>query len=307
MKTLLLITAAALVAFLPTIARADRITATVTITNLPVEGDTLVFNTTRTWKTNVTSAATQIGTANSIGQATTNLWQQIISHPFAGPVNPIWVATNQIQLRAANGQAVSASLTGTWGTLTLSTQTVVSAKAVMVPLSSEPVASVRTNIISQLVDDIFNNGLATTAAGQTSSVLSNYVNTGGSVQTIGGDKTFTGTNRFNGTANVYNGGQVTNASMGNIRSPYALTNNGIMYFASGGSDPSYAIAPDSNGRPSIWTVTINGSFERVLGTLLAYTPTDNNLLTYNVALIKFAQLAGPNAFLGTNSFAQVTN
>lgn len=175
----------------------DRITATVTVTNVAANNDTLVINgVTRTWKTQpVTTVATQIGVTNSIGAVATNLFNHLAAYPFAGSLLLTRSGTNAVTLSTLLSGAMAASLTGTWGTIALSTQSVPVLQAVRVPFSSMPLpASDRTNQASHLVTALSlyaTNGIAAAAT-----VGANFVNNATEQTGIAGGKTWTGTNQF---------------------------------------------------------------------------------------------------------------
>ena len=92
---------------------AERITATITVTNLPANSQTLVVNSdTRTWYDTVTNIATEVATAASGQAAATNLWLHIARSQFAGPIVPSWVSTNEIALQGASGLAMALTASG---------------------------------------------------------------------------------------------------------------------------------------------------------------------------------------------------
>jgi len=134
---------------------ADRITATITITNAPTtNGMTVVVNAdTRTWTNNVVTPASQILTNNSIGGITTNYWFQINANPYAGGLQPLWIATNQVGLVGTVGGALAVSFAGNYAAVSYTTQAVSALLTVRVPLSAET-AAVRTNIASLLAAGI---------------------------------------------------------------------------------------------------------------------------------------------------------
>lgn len=308
MRTILSLAILATAIAVQAAATTERVTATLDLINYPSPDDNLAVNgSTRTWKASVSTPASEILIGANVGGCTTNLWRHILANGFTGPVMPVWGSTNQLRLVGAVGQAMTVTASGAWATISYSTQTVAQATVVRVPIATEPNLSVRTNVASQLVADIFNSGLSSNAIAADSPVMAHFVSNGGPEQTITGVKTWTGTNSFSASQSKWSGGVITNASVGNLRMPYSLTNNGLVYFALGGSDPSYAVAPDINGRPSIFTVTINGSGQRVLGTFLPYAPSDNNLLTFSVATNRFGQFVAANVWIGTNQFTLITN
>jgi len=107
MRRLLLI---ALLLAIPAISQAaSRITATITVTNTPAEGDYFILNSdTRTWRTNaVTIPASEILIGAAIGAHTTNAFLQIAANPFTGPVIPRYNGTNAVDLIGQVSEAMS--------------------------------------------------------------------------------------------------------------------------------------------------------------------------------------------------------
>lgn len=204
----------------PVASATDRITTTITFTNNPADGNTFTFNgAARTFKNTVATPATQIAIGASFAGTATNFYLQVSAYPYGGGVVVSQTATNVVQLLGAVGQAITASMAGTWGTITYSTQAVAVANTIRVPFSAEPTASVRTNNASQLVSDI--NTYSTTALSDTAPATANLVNKA-QAQTITGNKT------FNGNLNTF-----TNASMELYLSDISLFTNSILYLASG--------------------------------------------------------------------------
>ena len=128
----------------------DKITLTVTVTNTPTDGNTFTLNSdVRTWADGVVDPGAQIAVGASIGAATTNMFLQIASNPFSR-VTPAWLATNQIELIGAVDLAMVGSLSGSWGTLSYTTQTVTRLTSLRVPMSGLP-NSIRTNDATQII------------------------------------------------------------------------------------------------------------------------------------------------------------
>ena len=128
----------------------DKITLTVTVTNTPADGNTFTLNSdVRTWADGVVDPGAQIAVGASIGAATTNMFLQIASNPFSR-VTPAWLATNQIELIGAVDLAMVGSLSGSWGTLSYTTQTVTRLTSLRVPMSGLP-NSIRTNDATQII------------------------------------------------------------------------------------------------------------------------------------------------------------
>lgn len=174
-----------------TACASDRITLTLTVTNTPAGLNTFVVNgNTRTWTNAATaSPSTLVLIGASIGASATNLFRQIASYPYSGPLDLAFSSSNVITLRGQQGGALAASISGTWATLSYSTQTVATLNVVRVPASSEPTQSTSTNIQSQLALDLGTHSTNALAAGTT--LVQNIVQTTGT-QTIAGDKTLSG-------------------------------------------------------------------------------------------------------------------
>jgi hypothetical protein len=128
----------------------DKITLTVTVTNTPADGNTFTLNSdVRTWADGVVDPGAQIAVGASIGAATTNIFLQIAANPFSR-VTPAWLATNQIELIGAVDLAMVGSLSGSWGTLSYTTQTVTRLTSLRVPMSGLP-NTIRTNDATQII------------------------------------------------------------------------------------------------------------------------------------------------------------
>ncbi len=132
---------------------ADRVTMTLTITNVPTDGNTFTLNSdVRTWADGVVDPGVQIEEPASIGAATTNLFLQIAANPISRVV-PRWVSTNEVEFIGATALAMSGSLSGSWGSITYSTNSVVQLTSIRIPMSGLS-NSIRTNDATQLVSGL---------------------------------------------------------------------------------------------------------------------------------------------------------
>src|SRR5690348_10200981 len=136
-------------------AGVERISLVVTVTNVPVTGNTLtIISTTRTF-TNISSSAYILTNLTGVGPSTTNLANNLASFPISGSLAFEWLATNSFRLRAPIGGALSASSSGNWGTLTLSTQSGPQTFTAIWPMENMPGDNTnRTNQASSLVHGI---------------------------------------------------------------------------------------------------------------------------------------------------------
>jgi len=267
------------------VSAADRITLTITVTNAPADANTLTVGAdVRTWKNTVATPSTQIAVGVSAGASATNLWNQIISYPYSGPMTPTFSSSNVITLRGAVGQAVTASASGTWATLTLSTQTVTELKTVRVPASGEPTQSTATNIQSQLASDLSTYSTNALTAGTT--LVGNLVQTSGN-QTVAGNKTFTGATTLNNASTYIDGGSVTNLNAKSITITH--TNDAIVFGIA-------RMGIDDDG----W-ITLTEDNSGIHGNAMNYgSVKDGTVLNGIMGDLRYASLTGPNNLTGTN-------
>lgn len=155
MNTLKTLLTLALLAFaLPAgAASANRITLSISVTNLPETGDTLTINAAPRYWTNLLSSTT-FETNTTTAGAATNLFEGFISYPYAGNLFLSWQNSTQFNVLAQIGGGLTASESGAWAGLTLSTQAVPRSYPVTVPIGNELSAGQRTNIASQLIADL---------------------------------------------------------------------------------------------------------------------------------------------------------
>ena len=153
-----------------------QIQLTLVVTNAATNGQSLTINgSTRTWTNTVTTPASQIRVTNTTAWTATNLYVNLAAYAVPGPVPMAWAtnATNTILLLAAPDAALTYSISGDWGYGTLSTQALVSGYVVRVPVTSER-ASVRTNVVSGLIEAIGNTG-ATNLVPPTAPAFAGYL------------------------------------------------------------------------------------------------------------------------------------
>lgn len=169
---------------------ADRITATLAVTNVAgtTNGQTVTINgSVRIWTNNVVLVASQVLTNSTAAGAKTNLYNQLALNPSFSVAIVDRSSTN-FDLVGASGVALTVSLSVGWGTVTYATQAVTSLIPVRVPISGEPSGPQQTNIASQLVKD--QNTLSTNSFYENSTVVVNLVGLTNN-QTISGIKLYT--------------------------------------------------------------------------------------------------------------------
>lgn len=213
-------------------AATTRITLTLTITNNPVGLNTFVpIGKTLTF-TNSTagSPSTTVLLGANIGATATNLFRQLSTYPLTLTPDLSFSSSNVITIKGALNQAVSATASGTWATLTTSTQTISEMVAVRVPLSGEPTASKATNTASQLATDL--GTFSTNALAAATTLVGNLVQTTGT-QTIAGQKTWSGSNIISGQLTIANTAPYLQAydSDGGVDEKYTVLGMGQLGFA----------------------------------------------------------------------------
>jgi hypothetical protein len=296
MKRFLLLLAVLFACITP--ARAvDMITATVTVTATPSNGNTLTVNgSARTWKTSVVTASTDILISSGIGPTATNLYNQVAAYGFSGPLTLARSSTNAITLRGIPGQSMTLSSSGSWATITYVTNTVTDSYVFRVPFTSETAAT-QTNIASLAltsIRDYATNSFTLTTA------MQNFADTKTS-QTLSNKTLSTGTYMKAGT--------ITNTAAEQITFKYrssadigASGYNGLYFTKNAGGDP-WIIAPDSAGKPSLY----NANNTNPPVTAADFTPNPQNILNLLVASNTFGGKSYANSWTGTNEFSRITN
>src|SRR3990167_5200355 len=157
-------------------AVTNRITATITITNVPtmVPTNTITINSkTITWTNAVGGApSTLVLTNTTVNTSATNLYNQFTSYPLTS-ITPRWLNTNAIDLVGNVDLAMVLTRGGDWCSITYSTQVVTLALTVRVAIDAEPNAAVRQFIASELVQGI--SDLSTSAVAMAATAMTNFV------------------------------------------------------------------------------------------------------------------------------------
>lgn len=265
----------------------------VTFTGAPSDADKITVNgVDRTFKTAAATPATQVAIGATAADNATALYNQLAAYPLTG-ITPALNGTIVTLVGTINA-AVTASMTGSWGSVAVTTISITQFPLVL-PLSGET-ASRRVTMANYLVDAL--EGLATQSIGAGSTFLANFVNRT-ATQTITGDKSFSGANTHNNASQIWKSGTITNTSIKTLFLGYDSTHpNGIEFFSSTPARVS-TIAPDANGVPSIYGTILSEN----PSTGLSYTPADENILTRGGADVRYARLASANAFTAANTFS----
>ena len=216
---------------------ADRITATISVTNAPLGNtNTLVVNgSTRTFTNTVTgSPATLIQQTNSLPWSATNILAQITDYRFSQFHFLSQTASTNFLIVGAAGEALTVTLAGGWGKVVYSTQTVSSPTfLVRVPMTVEQTSN-RTHIASLLVQgqsDNSTNSFATNAV-----AMSNYVSRGASPQQqVASPMHFAGLVRAGAGVALTNGFTSALTNINSVSSNHVNYGNAIRSEGSGGN------------------------------------------------------------------------
>jgi hypothetical protein len=157
------------VASLSSASAADRITATIAITNTAgtTNGQTIQIvagnTTTRTWTNSVTVPASQIFTNSTAAGAATNLYKQLVATAPLGVAPILMTTSTNVVLYGVSGIPLAITLSAGYGTVSYATSSVSpAAYTVRIPNTVESAAQ-KTNVASALVD-WFNLSAATNQA-----------------------------------------------------------------------------------------------------------------------------------------------
>lgn len=249
-----LIGSAALFILCPSAFGQSRISLVVTVTNAPVTSNTITINGVTRYFTNASSATTIATNLVGKNDSKTNLFRQFNQNwTFAGPLNLVDQTTNSFKIVGTLGGSLSASVSGTWATLSLSTQSGPATYTALYPLENMAESTDRVNQASSLIYGL--STYSTNALATNSTAGSNFVNKGASPpQRVRGHlylDSFAGTN----TGFI----MPSNAVAG-----YALIVNaagvGTWQMITGGSAGTNAAIPIMTNGVSVTTIATNSNY-----------------------------------------------
>lgn len=257
--------------------------ATITLTNLPVTSNGLIFTqpvaVSVLFSNNATSAT--VLTNTSIGGATTNLFLHFAGNASSryARLAPKLLGSNVIQLSGLVDQPIAFTATGNWCSLVITSRPLAKMTPIRTPLASEGTNA--AGIASSLLTDL--NTLPTNSFSESAIAFINFLSRS-NIQS-GANKTFfTSTNR---------NGYGSNILSKRLRIPYSATETNGLAFESGGSIGSF-LEPDAFGIPKLIQVSDGDAAE----------PTDPaHLLTVKWGDIRYPGLSYTNIWYGTNFFS----
>jgi hypothetical protein len=166
--------------------QAQTVTGNLNITNTPVNGNSLTIGSVTFIWTNNTPSANFVLITNTLPANATNLYNVVAA---VVPFNGVTVVQTNITNLVFTAIGLTASTSGTWASLTFSTNSGGGSTNVVVPISVYNIAS-RTNVESGLIAD--ENAYSTNAIDQTKTIASQLVG-------LGNNQTVTGTKYFSAT------------------------------------------------------------------------------------------------------------
>ena len=267
---------------------ATRKVLQIDVSTNPSNNDTLVINgVTRTWKTSVTTPATEIAIAATAALSKTKLFLQIAANPYTGPLILQSVDADSIKLTAQVDGALTYSQTGTtWATFTLSTLTVASAYNVRMPITVEPAAT-RIVIANDLVTAL---GSAAFMFGSADAHMGNFASLTGT-QNV--------SNKTLQTGNI-DSLTIRNGSTDDNTTIETTAYQGIHFNDWNNNNRTHSIRPNNNGFPSLFytyaSVTANTSVASSDATL---TSNVDALLNVKSADNRYLRLTASNTATGS--------
>lgn len=259
---------------------ATRKVLQIDVSTNPSNNDTLVINgATRTWKTSVTTPATEIAIAATAALSKTKLFLQIAANPYSGPLILQSVDADSIKLTAQVDGALTYSQTGTtWATFTLSSLVVVSAYNVRMPITVEPAAT-RIVIANDLVTAMAS---ATGTFGTADAHMANFASLTGT-QTV--------TSKTLQTGNI-DSLTIRNGSTDNDTSIETSAYQGIHFNNYNNTARKFSIRPNNNGYPSLFDTSSSA--------------TDNSNVTASDATLSSNGAALLNVYSADNRYLRLT-
>jgi len=167
---------------------ASRITATLTVTNIPAAGNSIQVNAdgAKSWVAAVTTPASEILIGSGASSSATNLYRHFGSYPPTGTPVVSQTASNVVRFIGAPGNPMTLTLVGSWGAVGYVTNSVGTATNVIVPFGSYPSSGARTAVANQLALDL--DTWATSPFSVGTALLTNYVDRS-TAQVVVGAKT----------------------------------------------------------------------------------------------------------------------
>lgn len=296
MKKLFLLSLMAMA--LPVMALDTLYTANVTFTNNPANNDTVTISgVVKTFKSTVTDPSTQV----QIGATTTDTYNAYVAHLVLNGYANLTViqppAGTVVTLVAPLNTAITGSVSGTWGTVTIYSTSITS-QSLFLPLSVALSSAYQVAMANALIIGI--RDYASTNFAANTSALQHFLNDS-TTQTMAGSKTFSGANVYSNASQVFSGGSITQATIKTIFLGYDNAHpNGVEFFSSIPARVT-TLASDANGYPTLYGTAISEIPSTTLGGIAP--PSGGSLLWRAAADFRYGQLGAANAWTAANTFS----
>lgn len=282
----------------PLMAADTLYTANVAFTNNPANNNTVTISgVVKTFKTTVTDPSTQV----QIGATTTDTYNNYAAHLVLNGYANLTVVQPAsgtiLTLVATLNTAITGSVSGTWGTVTVYS-TPITSQALFLPLSTALSSAYRVAMANGLIIGI--RDYASTNFASTTSALQHFINDSTDQLTIDGAKTFRGLTTISNPQSTFVLGAITNAE---LRTPFmryygSTTNVGIPLKDNSGVI-SFRLMPDTTGKLSLYLADAT--------TPATFIPSAWHVLTGGIADNRYAQLASANELFAIQTFDALTH
>jgi hypothetical protein len=161
---------------MPAAAASFRVEAWVSIGAVPTNGNSIVWGTTRTHTNNVTDAATQIQTTNSIGWARTNLQAQLSAYKVSDAYSVGYgTNTNDVIIYGLTNVPLAVTIGGSWATVRYYTNPIYGTLPVQAPFPPGMSNTIRQYIASEIINIL--NTWPTNQLSNSASMLAQIITT----------------------------------------------------------------------------------------------------------------------------------
>jgi hypothetical protein len=281
---------------------ANQYVAGIVFTNQPTDGNSLTVNgSTVTFKTSVTSPSTQVAIGATVSDTANNFVSHTVNFPYSGISPSVLNVTNVYLVADTIDFVITASKSGSWGTLLVTPNSIVIRPTVL-PLSSVTPLTFRTNLANWLVLALRDYPSTNFPAGLP--VFTNYVD-------VSSPKTITANWLISGAATLSNanqkidGGNITNTWLRKVFLKNDASNpNGILTYNV--SAVRFGIvAPDASGFLSFYDAA-GGEVPNTPFNTTALPTTSGTYLWRGLADSRYARIDAGNVFSAANTFNGIT-
>jgi hypothetical protein len=277
---------------------ANQYVAGIVFTNQPVDGNSLTVNgSTVTFKSSVTSPSTQVAIGATLSDTANNFVSHTVNFPYSGISPSVLSVTNVYLVADTIDFVITASKSGSWGTLLVTPNSIVIRPTVL-PLSSVTPLTFRTNLANWLVLALRDYPSTNFPAGLP--VFTNYIDLS-SPKTIDANWLVRGATILSNANQKIDGGNITNTWLRKVFLKNDASNpNGILTYNV--SAVRFGIvAPDASGFLSFYDAA-GGEVPNTPFNTTALPTTSGTYIWRGLGDARYGQLAGVNVWSGTSNY-----